>query len=52
VVIIAWLIGEMEIFVAVGSWEDSLERMATRQLVFGHDQTPNIVGRKVVENGR
>jgi hypothetical protein len=52
VVIIARLIGEMEIFVTVGSWEDSLKRMATRQFVFGHDQTPNIVGRKIFENGR
>jgi hypothetical protein len=45
VVVVAWLIGKVKILVAVGSWEDSLKWMATRQFVFGHDQTTNIVRR-------
>lgn len=52
VVVVSRLISEMEILVAVGSWEDSLERMAARQFIFGHDQTTNVVGREVLQNGR
>lgn len=50
VVVVARLIGEVQILVTVGRGEDALEGLATRQFIFSYDQTADVVGRENVEN--
>lgn len=51
VVVVPRLVGEVQIFVAVGCREDSLQRLASREFILGHNQASNIIGREVLQDG-